>query len=148
MYTSCLSNSIQSTRFLNLGSRGRGGVYTHIFRQYRDILYADPMFEQSSLNYCGSQLNFSRICVVLYCDQLCFLFGRGVILCLTSRMTVTSARGRITCNCYRASNFCVFSHVQKGILGLMHKWCVLQRLSFDAMSEVTVVLEMRQSIGL
>ena len=35
----------------------------------------------------------------------------------------------------------------KGIPGLAYKLCVLQRLSFDALSDVTVVLEMRLSIG-
>ena len=41
----------------------------------------------------------------------------------------------------------VFSHVLKGILGLTHKVCVLQRLSFDAPSDVTVVHEMRKRMN-
>ena len=45
-------------------------------------------------------------------------------------------------------NFCVFSHAQKGILGLTHKGCIFYCLSFDKLSDITVVLEMRQSIGL
>ena len=68
------------------------------------------------------------------------------ILCLTSRTTVTSARIPEEDACHRARNLCVFSHVQKGTPGLTHKLCVLQRLSFSALSDVTVVLEMRQSI--
>ena len=40
----------------------------------------------------------------------------------------------------------VFAHALKEILGLTHKVCVLQRLSFDAPSDVTVVHEMRQRI--
>ena len=48
---------------------------------------------------------------------------------------------------YRARNLCVFTQVQKWIPGLRHKGCVLQRLSFDALGDVTVVLEMTQSIG-
>ena len=43
---------------------------------------------------------------------------------------------------------CVFSHVQKGTLGLTHIGCVLQRVSLGALSDVTVVLGMRQSIML
>ena len=49
--------------------------------------------------------------------------------------------------CYRARNLCVFSHVQKGTPELRHKGCVLQRLSLGALSDITVVLGMRQSIG-
>ena len=45
----------------------------------------------------------------------------------------------------RTCNFCVFSHVQKGISRLMHIGYVLQRLSFDALSDVTVILEMSKS---
>ena len=46
---------------------------------------------------------------------------------------------------------CVFSRIQKGTPGLMHKGCVLQRVSLGALSDVTlsdvmVVLGMRQSI--
>ena len=41
---------------------------------------------------------------------------------------------------------CVFSCIQKEIPVLTHKGCVLQRLSFDALSDVKVILEMRQSI--
>ena len=63
------------------------------------------------------------------------------ILCLTSRTTVTSARA-----CHHARNLCVFSRGQKGTPGLTHKGCVLQRVSLDALSDVTVVLGMRQSI--
>ena len=55
---------------------------------------------------------------------------------------VTYSRER--CLLSRAS---VFSHVQKRILGLTHKGCVLQRRSFGAFSDVTVVLWMRQSIA-
>ena len=41
-----------------------------------------------------------------------------------------------------------FSHmIKKGTPGLMHKGCVLQRVSLDALSDVTVVIGMRQSIG-
>ena len=45
-----------------------------------------------------------------------------------------------------ARAICVFSRVQKGTLGLTHEECVLQRVSLDALSDVTVVLGMRQSI--
>ena len=48
--------------------------------------------------------------------------------------------------CHRARNLCVFSRVQKGTPRLMHKGCVLQRVFLDAISDVTVVLGMRQSI--
>ena len=47
---------------------------------------------------------------------------------------------------HRARNLCVFSRVQKGTPGLTHEGCVLQRVSLDAVSDVTVVLGMRQSI--
>ena len=43
--------------------------------------------------------------------------------------------------------WCVFSRVQKGTLGLTHEGCVLQRVSLGALSDVTVVFGMRQSIG-
>ena len=45
-----------------------------------------------------------------------------------------------------ARNLCVISRVQKGTPGLMRKGCVLQRVSLGAPSDVTVVLETRQSI--
>ena len=48
----------------------------------------------------------------------------------------------------RARNLCVFSCVQKGTLGLTHKGCVLQRVSLGALSDVTVILGMRHSIGM
>ena len=48
--------------------------------------------------------------------------------------------------CHRARNLCVISHVQKGTLGLTDKGCVLQRVSLGALSDVTVVLGMKQSI--
>ena len=68
------------------------------------------------------------------------------ILCLTSRTIVTSARIPEEDACYRARNLCIFSRVQKGTPGLMHKGCVLQRVSLGAFSDVTVVFGMRQSI--
>ena len=43
-------------------------------------------------------------------------------------------------------NICVFSHVQNEFLGLTHKRCVLQRISFVALSDVTFVFGMRQSM--
>ena len=39
----------------------------------------------------------------------------------------------------------VFSRVQQGTPGLTHKGCVLQRVSLGALSDVTVVLGVRQS---
>ena len=68
------------------------------------------------------------------------------ILCLTSRTTVTSGRIPKEDACHRARNSCVFSRVQKGTPRLTHKECVLQRVFLDAISDVTVVLGMRQSI--
>ena len=44
---------------------------------------------------------------------------------------------------YHARNFCVFSGVQKG---LTHKGCILQCVSSGALSDVTVILGMIQSI--
>ena len=79
---------------------------------------------------------------------------KHTILCLTSRTTVTSAFEndrdvstwyKIT-RCLSCAWLLCFSRVQKGLPGLTHKWCVLQRLSYDALSDVTVILEMRQSI--
>ena len=54
------------------------------------------------------------------------------ILCLTSRTTVTSARIPEEDACHRARNVCAFSRIQKGTPGLMHKWCILQRVSLGA----------------
>ena len=48
--------------------------------------------------------------------------------------------------CHRARNWCFFSRVQKGTPGLTHKECALQRVSLGALSDVMVVLGMRQSI--
>ena len=48
-----------------------------------------------------------------------------------------------------AQNLCVFSHVkhtEKPIPGLAHKGCALQRVSSGMLSDITVVLRMRQSI--
>ena len=68
------------------------------------------------------------------------------ILCLTSRTTSTSARIPEEDACHRARNLCVFSRVQKGTPRLTHNGCVLQRVFLNALSDVTVVLGMRQSI--
>ena len=68
------------------------------------------------------------------------------MLCLTSRTTVTSARIPEEDACHRAPNLCVLSRVQKGTPRLTHKGCVLQRVLLDAISDITVVLGMRQSI--
>ena len=76
--------------------------------------------------------------------QLCSCTGKMTILCLTSRTTVTSARIPDKDACHHARNLCVFSHVQNGTPGLTHKGCVLQRVSLGALSDVTVVLGMRQ----
>ena len=61
--------------------------------------------------------------------------------------TVTSARipGEYAA-CHRARNLCVISRVQKGTQRLTDKGCVLQRVSLGVLSDVTVVLGMRQSI--
>ena len=68
-----------------------------------------------------------------------------IIRCLISRMTVTSARiPKLWLQC----NLCVFSHVQKGTQGLMHKGCILECLPSGALSDFMVVLEMRQSVAL
>ena len=68
------------------------------------------------------------------------------ILCLTLRTAVTSVRIPEEDACHRARNLCVFSHVQKGTPRLTHKRCVLQRVSLGTLSDVAVVLGMRQSI--
>ena len=68
------------------------------------------------------------------------------VLCITPRTTVTSSRIPDEDACHRARNFCVFSRVKKGTPGLTHKGCVLQCVFLDALSDVTVVLGMRQSI--
>ena len=68
------------------------------------------------------------------------------ILCLTWRTTVTSARIPDEGKRYHAHNLCVFSHVQKGTPGLTHNRCTLQRVSLGTLSDVTVILGMRQSI--
>ena len=62
---------------------------------------------------------------------------------------MTSARIPEEDACHRAHNVCVFSRVQKGTPGLTHKGCILQlqRVSLGALSDVTVVLGMRQSIA-
>ena len=59
---------------------------------------------------------------------------------------MTSARIPDEDACHRARNLYVISRVQKGKPGLTHKGCVLQRVSLGALSDVTVVLGMRQSI--
>ena len=59
---------------------------------------------------------------------------------------MTSARIPEEDACHSVRNLCVFSRVQKGTQGLTHKDCVLQRVSLDALSDVMVVLEVRQSI--
>ena len=62
------------------------------------------------------------------------------ILCLTSRMTVMSARIPNEDACYRARNLCVISRIQKGTPGLTHKGCALYCVSYKTLSDVTVVL--------
>ena len=73
--------------------------------------------------------------------------GLRPILCLTSRTTVASGRIPGEDACYRARNLCVISRVQKGTPRFTHKGCVLQRVSLGALSDVTVILWMRQSIN-
>ena len=84
---------------------------------------------------------------------MCHIFALGTeteyyttILCLTSRTTMMSARIPDEYSCHGARNLCVFSHIQKGTLGFTHRVCVLQRVSLGALSDVTVVLGMKQSI--
>ena len=81
-------------------------------------------------------------------DFIFYIFLSAVtILCLTPRTTVMSARIPDIDACHRARNLCIFSSVQKE-----HRdWRirdVLQRVSLCALSDVTVVLGMRPSIGL
>ena len=71
-----------------------------------------------------------------------------LILCLASRTTVTSARIPEEDAYHRARNLCVFSRVHKGTPELVHKGCVLQHVSLNELSDVTVVLGMRQSTDL
>ena len=59
---------------------------------------------------------------------------------------MTSARIPEEDACHRARNLCVFSRVQTGTPSLTHKGCVLQCVFLDEISDVTVVLGMRQSI--
>ena len=92
------------------------------------------------------------LCVRLFPFAVLQIYARppggcsNTILCLTLRTTVTSARILENGACHRARILCVFSRVQKGTPGLTHKGCVLQRVSVGALSDVTVVLGMRQSI--
>ena len=81
-----------------------------------------------------------------HCKAIAALFLILYVLCLTSRTTVTSARIPEVDACHRARNLCVFSRVHKGTPGCTHKGCVLQRVFLGALSDVTVVLGMRQSI--
>ena len=85
------------------------------------------------------QKHLSSIAIILKQLNQIDINALMTILCLTSRTTVTSVR-------IRARNVCVFSHVQKATPGLTHKGCVLQRVSLGSLSDVTVVLGMRQSI--
>ena len=60
---------------------------------------------------------------------------------------MTSARILEEDACHHVRNLCAFSHVQKRTLGLTHnKGCVLQRIYLGTLSDVPVVLGMRQSI--
>ena len=59
---------------------------------------------------------------------------------------MTSAQIPEEDTCHRARNLCVFSRIQKGTPRLTDKGCVLQRVFLDAISDLTVVLGMRQSI--
>ena len=61
---------------------------------------------------------------------------------------MTSARIPEEDASHRARNLCVFSRVQRGTPRLTHKGRVLQRVFLDAISDVMVVLGMRQSIVL
>ena len=64
--------------------------------------------------------------------------------CENDRDVSAYSRGR--CLISRVLHMCVISRVQNRIPGLTHKWWVLQSISFGAPSDVTAVLEMRQSI--
>ena len=68
------------------------------------------------------------------------------ILCLTSRTTIVSAHIPEEDPCHRARNLCVFSRIQKRSLVLTHRGCDLPHVSLGALSDVTVILGMRQSI--
>ena len=69
------------------------------------------------------------------------------ILCLTSRTTVTSARipEEDACPIAYSRGRCLSSRVQL-VCFLTRSLCVLQRVSLGALSDITVVLGMRQSI--
>ena len=84
--------------------------------------------------------------LIIYCTLNMNKTGdRLPILCFTSRnlwcQRVFQSKILVI-----SRTICVCSHVWKGTLGLMHKGCVLQRVSLGALSDITVVLGMRQSI--
>ena len=85
-------------------------------------------------------------CFWLHSSHNMALYISMAILCLTLRTTVTSARIPEEDVCHRARNLYVFSRVQKGTPRLTHTRCVLQRVFLVALSDVTTVLGMRQSI--
>ena len=94
-----------------------------------------------STNYTGClKINLKKMILLEKRDETTY------ILCLTSRTTVTSSRIPDEDACYGTRNLRVFWSVQKGTPGFTHKGCVLQRVSLGALSDVTVVLGMRQSI--
>ena len=71
----------------------------------------------------------SYLIVILWSSDLLHQRLYHYTLSHPARTTMTSVRGTKWHVCYHARNFWVFSHVQKWIPGLTHKWCVLQRLS-------------------
>ena len=89
--------------------------------------------------WCKMSLNLVFNCIEL---TLC-MHGYTLSHLENDRDVSVYSRGRCLMLC--ALHVC-YSHVQKRIPGFTHKWCVLQRISIGASSDVTVVLGMRQSI--
>ena len=102
---------------------------------------------------CENQIDFRRkrqtstlnSCTTIPSMQIQWLY---TLSHLENDRDVTSARIPEEDACHRACNLCVFACVQKGTQRLTHKGCVLQRVFLDAISDVTVVLGMRQSIDI
>ena len=121
---------------------GTAGVQ-HIAMNSGDIIKSIANLRARGMNFLSvpdsyyrnlrKRLETSKITVTEDLDRV------SVIFCCTLRTTVTSARILEEYICYRVHNFCVSSHVQKGILGLTRlSACILEGAKC-----VTVILIMQ-----
>ena len=105
-----------------------------------ELLFQEPYRDHNNNTGCPRNLPIHHASLTFICNSYIFPCISMTILCLIWRTTVTSSSHIPEEDAYyRTRNMCGFSHVQERIPGFAYK-------SFGTLSDVTVVLGMRQSI--